>query len=280
MRWERRSAPKMKRPPSRMVGPGWFRRSPSDRGWGEGPGSGTSEHPLASRVVQLAVVTLLLGLFLATNVENARAGAAFGVRGGYSDVDGAVFRGSGALHGRPFFGLQAVLPLTTGLGLILAGEARNDTLRFDQAGLEGSLFQGKGKWEDTSLHASLRLRLIPLAAGLSGIYVGAGAGVHFTKTRIQEYAVAAVPRSANPGTGRTLRSAAAPRSTAADPINDFIKRAEKDQTQVSYHGLAGISLGFPGLPLSIFGEARYEDMQGDYRHQGYLAYAGLNLELP
>lgn len=227
----------------------------------------------------------LILLMLCAAAAPSLGGAAFGFRAGYSDVDGDVFRGSGKLDGVTFFGLQAAFPLAPQAAIVLAGEAKNDELSFDRAGVEDTFVQGTGEWSDLSLHASLRLNLIPI--GISGLYGGVGGGVHFSKVEIDEGSVVVVPgalRRAGPGVGaRGLGAHGGPgpaRGRQGDPVDDFLRRAEDEQTDLSWHVLGGLSLGLPILPLSVFGEVRWEEIQGDFSRQGYLAYAGVNLELP
>jgi hypothetical protein len=217
-----------------------------------------------ARAICVAVILLLV-----ITCGAAHAGTAFGVHAGYSDVNGDAFTGSGRIGGTPLFGLQAIFPVAPTVSFEVMGESCNETLTFDQAGFEGALLQGKGKWNDLSLHASLRLRVIPLGIGPAGLYVGAGAGVHFSKVDLNGGTIAITPALA--------RNPVAP---AGDPVGDFIHQAQKEQTNVSYHALAGLSVGIPILPLSVFGEARYEDMRGNFPRQSYLVYAGANLELP
>jgi hypothetical protein len=246
----------------------------------------SKRYALKSKRYPLFLVYLIpsvLFLLCASAAPSAASGAAFGFRVGYADVTGSVFPGSGDLDGVKFFGLQAAFPLMPTAAVVIAGEARNDKLSFNRAGAENVFVHGSGKWSDLSLHGSLRLRLIPL--GLASLYGGAGGGVHFSKVNIDDGSVAVVPGSGAAAlqSRAALARGAAPNrvlSLQQDPIHDFIDRAEKEQTDLSWHILGGLNFPLPVIPLSLFAEARYEEITGDFKHTGYLAYAGVNLELP
>lgn len=47
-----------------------------------------------------------------------------------------------------------------------------------------------------------------------------------------------------------------------------------DQTKMSWHGLAGVSLGFPALPVSFFLEARYTSLQTEPDHTNFTTILG------
>lgn len=47
-----------------------------------------------------------------------------------------------------------------------------------------------------------------------------------------------------------------------------------DKTSLSWHGLGGVSLGFPALPLQIFLEARYSSLQTKPDKTNYTTFLG------
>lgn len=186
----------------------------------------------------------------------AQAGTEVGFRAGWSDMQGSVFRGSGDVGGVGLFGIQAAFPILPRVSLSLAGERRSESITFEDAGEPGAFFNGDAEWSDLALYAALRLRILPVVAGPFGLYIGAGLGGRFTETSIKP-AVEEI----------------------TDEIRDFLRRNEEDRSAISWHGLAGISLRLPILPLSAFAETRFEDVGGDYTPKGYSVYGGLNLTL-
>lgn len=186
----------------------------------------------------------------------ALAGASFGIHGGWSDLGGDVFRGSGKIGNVNFLGLQANLPIASLVSLGLAGESRHDSLHFRAAGNPGALFSGRGRWDDVSLYASLRVNLFPVKAGPFSVYAGGGAGVHLTKIKL----VAAAAQQAG--------------------VADFVHETQKDKTDLSLHALGGASFGLPVFPLSLFAETRLERVSGNFKPHGISIYGGVNLELP
>ena len=66
---------------------------------------------------------------------------------------------------------------------------------------------------------------------------------------------------------------------AASVIDDYINRVEKDRSDFAWHLLAGTSLGVPALPVSIFAEVRFEDVNGESSPRVYSAYGGINLAI-
>jgi hypothetical protein len=215
-------------------------------------------------------VMLLAGGILAGMCAPARAGTQFGVRAGYCDLKGEVFHGSGKPGGVPLFGAQAIFSLLPAVGLCLSGEAKNETLRFDQAANLDQLFRGEGQWRDLSLAAALQARILPIGVGPFGLYVGGGGGVHFADVKMKNAQI--VPAKADPPAGGTVLA-------SGDPVNDFIHQVEKNHSDFSWHLLAGGSVSLPLFPLSVFVEGRFEDVSSDFSPHGYSIYAGLNLSL-
>jgi hypothetical protein len=198
---------------------------------------------------------------LAAVASDACAGAAFGFRVGRSDVRGDLFRGSGSVGGVGMFGLQGILPVAGPVSLVLAGEYVSDSLHFRGAGDPGATFAGSAHWQDLAVYASLRVRLLPVALGPVGIYAGGGTGARMSQVRFgSDVPLVHVPER--------------------EGIGDFIRKAEKSRTNLSWHLLAGGSVGLPVFPLSVFAESRFEDVSGHFQPHGLSVYAGLNLELP
>jgi hypothetical protein len=215
---------------------------------------------------------LAAALLLALICRTAGAGTELGVRAGYSDLKGSLFRGSDAAGGVPLFGVQAGFPLLPELSLWLSGEAKSNDVRFADVGSQGESYLGKTTWRDISLAAALHVNLLPSAAGLFSLYVGGGGGIHFVDLKVQQITSSNPPagKSAAPG----LRAEA-----GSDPVGDFLRKLEKQRSDFSWHAVVGASRGLPLIPVNAFIEARFEDIQGDFSPHGYSVYAGLNLDL-
>jgi hypothetical protein len=190
----------------------------------------------------------------------AVAGASFGVRGGYADVDEAAFTGSGRIGGTPLFGLQVMLPVLPLVSLVIAGEQRSNEFDFGDANFGDLHLRGRAKWTDQTLFAAGRVAM----PGVLGLYGGAGVGLHRRKTKVSQ-----VVEVGKLGAG----------SPADDPLSDFRDRVQKESNDLSWHGFAGVELRLPVVPVSVFAEGRIDDIQGAAPHS-LAAYAGVNLRLP
>lgn len=247
---------------------------PASRVTGEPAGPLRFGYPAAGAGRRSLVPAALLGtlaLCLAA-AGPVHAGAAFGVRGGYANVDGDAFRGSGKIGGTPFFGLQAILPILPLVSLVIAGEQRTKEFDFASASFNDLSLRGQAKWTDQALYAAARVRL----PGVFGLYGGAGVSLHRQKTDLSGVArVTPTPKTVSaPGDLRPLRGVA-----AGDPVNDFIRKAEKELTDPAWHAIVGVEFSIPVFPVVVFAEGRVEDIQGSAPAAGAV-YAGVNLKLP
>jgi hypothetical protein len=197
---------------------------------------------------------LLAASLLAAAADRGEAGLRFGGRIGYTDFDGQIFDGSRDLGKVDLIGIQVLFPLVPRIELELAGEGARRNLDFRE--LQGTSVDGRARWDDLALYASLRLHLPLVASGLLGWYVGGGAGVHFTQLDIQTA------------------------EQVDDALAESIRDLERDRSKPEWNALAGLSLGLGAAPLEIFAEGRYRDITGDHGPQGFGAYGGLNLKLP
>jgi hypothetical protein len=215
---------------------------------------------------------LAAALLLALVCRTAGAGTELGVRAGTSDLKGSLFRGSDAAGGVPLFGVQAGFPLIPELSLWLSGEAKSDHVRFAAPVSQSESYFGKTTWRDVSLAAALHLHLLPSVAGLFSLYAGGGGGIHFVDLKVQQIT------SSNPLTGKS--AAPGRRAVAAsDPLGDYVRKLQKERSEFSWHAVVGVSRGLPLIPVNLFLEGRFEDIQGDFSPHGYSAYVGLNLDL-
>jgi hypothetical protein len=206
----------------------------------------------------------------------ARAGVAFGVRGGYADVDGNAFVGSGKIGGTPLIGLQAILPVVPLISLVVAGEQRTKSFDFTSPTIGTLRAEGRAKWTDRTLYAAARVRV----PGVVGLYGGAGLGMHMRKTdlsgvvRTTGAGKTDAPASAGAGESRVTRAA-----IAGGSLDDFLSRAEKEATDLSWHAFAGMEFSIPVVPVAVFAEGRVDDIQGS-DPRSLAAYVGVNLKLP
>lgn len=204
----------------------------------------------------------IVGLGLALVAPRAGAAALeFGPRLGYADLKGDLLDGKAEPGKLKIFGCQVRMQLSNATTLEVAGEATSEKFDFEDAGDPNQLIHGKAKWDDLALYASLHLEL--LAVGPISVYGGGGGGLHFSQIDVIE----AAPGNGNRGT------------STLDAIDDWLAKAEKDRSDVEWHGLGGAALQLGSSAFSVFGEGRYRDITGDHGLEGWAAYAGLNLRL-
>jgi hypothetical protein len=248
------------------------------------PGVGTALSGIGGalpgvRIALSLVATALLLVVVAFCVAAptpARAGVAFGLRGGYADVDGKAFLGSGKIGGTPLVGLQAILPIVPLVSLVIAGEQRTRSFDFGNAAIGDLRLRGRAKWTDQALYAAARVRV----PGAVGLYGGAGAGMHRQKTDLSGVVeLAGVPKAGTRPSARVVGPRRVGSAAAGNPLDDFVNRAEKEATDLSWHAFAGLEFSTPALPVAIFAEGRIDDIQGS-DPRSLAAYAGFNLKLP
>jgi hypothetical protein len=231
---------------------------------------------VAARSSVVASSLLVVFAFGFATPTPARAGVAFGLRGGYADVDGSAFVGSGKIGGTPLYGLQAILPIATSLSLAVAGEQRTKSFDFGNAAIGDLHLRGRAKWTDQALYVAARVRV----PGAVGLYGGAGVGMHRQETDLSGVVEAAgVPKADTQPrvrVGGPRRPGSAP---AGNPLDDFVSRAEKEATDLSWHAFTGLEFSIPAAPVAIFAEGRIDDIQGSAPHS-LAVYAGFNLKLP
>jgi hypothetical protein len=216
----------------------------------------------------------LIGIGIAT-ARPAQAGIAFGVRGGYVNVDANAFLGSGKIGGTPLVGLQAVIPIVPVISLVVAGEQTTKSFDFGNATVGDLHVRGRAKWTDQALYAAARARV----PGVVGMYGGVGVGMHRQKTDLSGVVEVTLPKAGSRSDPRFGGLDQASPVVAGNPLNDFVNRAQKEATDLSWHGLIGVEISIPVAPLSVFAEGRIDDIQGKAPHS-LAAYAGVNLQLP
>ena len=206
----------------------------------------------------------------------ARAGVAFGLRGGYAAVDRDALLGSGKTLGTPFFGLQAILPIVPLVSLVVAGEQRTKSFDFGSAAVGNLQVRGRAKWTDQALYAAARIRV----PGAIGLYGGAGIGMHRQKTDLSAVVdVTGVPKTDTQSSARIGEPRRTGPATEGNSLDDFRRRAEKEATDLSWHALVGLEFSVPAVPVAVFAEGRIDDIQGS-APSSLAVYAGFNLKLP
>lgn len=231
---------------------------------------------VAALSLVMAALPLVAFAFCFAAPTPARAGVAFGLRGGYTDVDSHAFVGSGKIGGTPLVGLQAVLPIVPLISLVIAGEQSTKNFDFTTPTIGTLHAAGRAKWTDRALYAAARVRV----PGAVGLYGGAGVGMHMLKTDLSGVVQTTAAREAD--TQPSARVAGPRRAGAAtvrSPLDDFLSRAEKEANNLSWHAFAGLELSIPVVPVAVFAEGRIDDIQGS-APRSLAAYAGFNLKLP
>jgi opacity protein-like surface antigen len=231
---------------------------------------------VAAPSLVMAALSLVAFAFCFAAPTPACAGVAFGLRGGYTDVDGHAFVGSGKIGGTPLVGLQAVLPIVPLISLVIAGEQSTKSFDFTSPTIGTLRAEGRAKWTDRALYAAARVRV----PGAVGLYGGAGVGMHMRKTDLSGVVqTTAVQKADTPPGARVDGPRRAGAVTAGSPLDDFLSRAEKEANDLSWHAIAGLELSIPVVPVAVFAEGRIDDIQGS-APRSLAAYAGFNLKLP
>ncbi|MCC7142362.1 MAG: hypothetical protein IT349_09705 [Candidatus Eisenbacteria bacterium] len=224
---------------------------------------------LRMTALALAACCALAGGATGWTVGNAAAATlSLGPRVGYADMEGDLLSGDAAPGEYRIFGVQVVAQLSPGFAVEVAGEAVSDEFEFEDVETPGALVDGKAKWDDLGLFASIHLGLLDL--GPLRAYAGGGAGLHFNQVEVLEVATSV---------GGREQSGTVPAGTN-DLIDDFLDDVEQERDDAEWHALGGLAWDWSGVPLSIFAEARYRNIlqdSGDVK--GWAAYGGLNLRL-
>lgn len=231
------------------------------RGWSEFRMQGRSmprsfgserRHGIGARSGRLRAcgVTSVLAVFSILAPESNAAGLQLGARFGYADLNGSPFEGADSFGGTEIIGLQVLFPVAPRVTLSIEGEGSSEDIDFsaiDESA--GELEEGTVEWSDLALYGSVRLGLLPLAGPLD-LYVGGGAGVHFSELTFED---------------------------VSDAVSEALEEeVGTEDSSLEWHGLAGTSVGFGGI-FAVFAEARYRDIGGDYDRDGWAGYVGLNL---
>jgi opacity protein-like surface antigen len=207
------------------------------------------------------VPVLLAGTLLAAP---AFAGSSsVGVRYGWADASGELFKGSPDLGGCNLVGVHLGLDLLPLVQVEVAGEYVSQSFGFAEGLFEGIRATGKGDYEDLTLFVTGRVHVLSLFVLPVKGYVGGGANVHYADLKIKD-----ATQVLDPG-------------GLGGDLEDAIQKATGKTTRVGWHLVAGLRLAFTGFPASVFLEGRYQDPFK--RDQGVPTtkslYAGLSFSL-
>lgn len=168
-----------------------------------------------------------------------------GVRGGYSDAGGEVFDGSGDVGSGGLFGAVAALPILPAIDLEIAYERYASEFDLDDP-IDWQPLETGAEYVDQSFLATMKFHLFG-GAGPVGIYGGAGASLHSIDLEFKG---------------------------GVEPPD-----LEPDDNDYAWHAVAGIDVRLPEAPLLLYGEYRFQNIEGKEMPRFHSVYAGLNLVL-
>lgn len=202
----------------------------------------------------------LIAAALAGAASAAQAATAtVGVRFGRANVTGELFHGSPELTG-DLAGVQLGFRLVPAVQVEVAGEYARDAFRFEHGFFDGIEAAGAGEYEDVTLRATARVRVLAWMLVPLEVYAGGGAGVHYIDLALRD--VAPVP-------------------SADGDLEDAIRAETGAATKIGWHAVAGARVQVGGAPFAFFLEGRYEDpFQADAGVPTAMAvYLGLDINL-
>lgn len=208
----------------------------------------------------------------------AAASSSVGVRYGWMNASGELFKGSGDLGSGDMVGIQLELGLLPMLSVEAAGEYVNQKLAFSHALFDDIAAQGDVDYEDVTLYLTGRWYAISLMALPLKVYGGGGLHVHYADVTVEN----AVPTTFVP-LGAALSASPPAVRHAPGNTTDDLERAIEDatgaRTRVAWHLVAGVRLDPPGSPILLFVEGRYAEPFEDGVPKAKSVYAGLSIRL-
>jgi hypothetical protein len=228
----------------------------------------------------LGAMLLVSTLVWMTVPEIATAGSSsVGLRYGWMNASGELFKGSGDLGSGDMVGIQLELGLLPMLSVEAAGEYVNQKLEFSHAFFDDIAAQGDVDYEDVTLYLTGRWYAFSLMALPLKIYGGGGLHVHYADVTVENAvqttfvpldaaARPAAPPAVHHGTGNTT-----------DDLEHAIEDATGARTRVAWHAVAGVRLDPPGSPILLFVEGRYAEPFQDGVPKVKSVYAGLSIRL-
>ncbi|MFN8548948.1 MAG: hypothetical protein U0527_13510 [Candidatus Eisenbacteria bacterium] len=160
------------------------------------------------------------------------------------------------------FGCQVRMQLSNATTIEVAGEATSEKFDFEDAGDPGHSSTGRRSGTTSRSTPRSTWSCSPSAPSPS---TPAGV-VAFTSSQID--VIEAALQTKNRG------------ASTLGTIDDWLAQAEKDRSDVEWHGLGGASLQLGAArPFRSSAKERYRDITGDQGLQGWAAYAGFNLRL-
>lgn len=219
--------------------------------------------------LQLFVILPLLLLLLLPGTS--RASGAVGIRFGWANVADEFFEGSGELGGTNLAGLHLWFDLIPLLEIEVAGEYISEEFSFTEGFFDGIEAAGDGDYEDITLYATGRVKILSLPALPLHIYAGGGLNVHW-----MDLAIDVDPSSLTlaPGAEQDVRSN---RSAYDDELEEAVRKVAGDRSEMGWHAVAGLRLSFSGTGFSVFLEGRYMDGFDEWVPQSNSVYGGFSL---
>ncbi len=189
----------------------------------------------------------IAGALAALLIATVPAGALqIGVRGGYAKADGEIFDGSGSLGSGGLYGLVGSLPLLPMIDLEFAYERYTADFDFDRV-VQDQPFSTDAEYLDHSYLLTAKLSLVDPAGTPFGLYAGAGGSLHAIDLELDD---------------------------------DFdLPGFDTDENEFAWHIVAGLDLRLPSLPMLLYAEYRFQELDIGDKPRFNSIYAGLNLVL-
>jgi hypothetical protein len=182
-------------------------------------------------------LALIAAGFAGTAGTAQAASATVGVRYGMANATGELFHGSPDLTGE-LVGVQLGLRWVPALQVEIAGEYTSHAFSFEHGLFEGVAAAGAGEYEDVTLLATARVRVLAWMLVPLEVYAGGGASVHYVDLALHDVA---------------------PVSSAGSDLEDAIRAVAGEATKIGWHLVAGARITALGSPFALFLEGRYQD---------------------
>jgi hypothetical protein len=188
-------------------------------------------------------------------VAHSIVGVSVGPKVGWAGYNGDVLPASGDVGGGALYG--AVLEISSFPLVDFELHANYFTTPFTYTyDVAGSPVSTDLDFRDVHILALVKKNLIPVPGSPFSLHIGGGIGWHVINTEIIKGTLAGNP----------------PPSQADDPVTLF-----QNNAKMSGHGLAGMRLKFPVMPLAIYGETRYGVIFTDEKLRTFQIEAGVLL---
>jgi hypothetical protein len=179
---------------------------------------------------KIILITAMMVMVYPLNAS-ALTGLSLGAKVGFTEYSGDVLPGSGDVGSGTSYGIILGIGTLPVLDFEIRGGyfTREFSYTYDAGGVPTTV---PFEFQDYSMTAVLRKNLFAPPMSPFGLYIGAGAGMHWLNTEVANNALS----------GQVSTS-------PTDAVNSA--------TKFSGEGILGLRLGLPAFPLKIFGEGRY-----------------------